>query len=407
MVLNNFWRLVTFEYKKILKKKSVMVTFLLALMVTVLSCVGTLIGYIYVNGEAAESKYESMIKDRAYDRALALEPIDSGLLIKTAKAYAKIPDSNQYTGTEEYERYARPYSRIYGIMRAIYNSNSDKFEFEDVQNLTKKQADDFYHARYNKLEDTLNSTTMSDKAKTKLLEMDESVKKPFILAFTDGYTRFFSIMYTVGILATFVAAICLSPIFSGEYTSGADQLILASRNGKKSLIGAKLFVGITLSASICVVLTSITYFESMLVYGFDGANAPLQLCMPLNPYPLTMGQTALIFSICILLANLLTTAITLLLSAKMKSPFGVIIIISVITIVPMFINASGTNVLQHNILSLIPSNMMGIWTVVSSMLFEFMGMMVRPYIFLPLFSTVVIVLILPFAYYSFKDHQIG
>ena len=336
MVLNNFWSLVTFEYKKILKKKSVMITFILALMVTVICCVGTLIGYIYVNGEATESKYEGMIKDRAYDRALAGEPIDSTLLMETAKAYAKIPDSNQYTVTEEYERYARPYSRIYGIMRAIYGNSSHKFEFEDVQNLTKKQADDFYRERYLKLEDTINRTTMRDKAKAKLLKMDKSVKKPFILAFTDGYTRFFSIMYSTGILACFVAAICLSPIFSGEYTSGADQLILSSRNGKKSLIGAKLFVGITLSASICVVLTSITYFESMLVYGFDGANAPLQLCMPFNPYPLTMYQTAIIFSICILLANLLTTAITLLLSAKMKSPFGVIVIITIITIVPMF-----------------------------------------------------------------------
>lgn len=252
----------------------------------------------------------------------------------------------------------------------------------------------------------MNTTTLSKRAKEKLLVLDDIVKKPFVLACTDGYTRFFSIMYTTGIVACFVAAICLSPIFASEYTTKTDQLILSSRNGKKSLILAKLFTGLTLSGGICSSLTILTYFECMMVFGVDGANTPIQLYLPLSTYPLTMLQMAVIFSLCILFANLLMSSIALLLSAKLKTPFGVIIIMSILTIAPMFMNASESNAVQHNMLALLPTNMMGLWMVTSPFLFEVFGCVLQPYIFMPMFAGIVTVFLMPFSYRMFKNHQI-
>jgi ABC-type transport system involved in multi-copper enzyme maturation permease subunit len=405
--MNNFWCLVGFEYKKILKKKSIILTLILALVLIMFSCVGILIGSHYEGGKRYESNYEGMLKDRAFDRALSGRAIDSELLLETSKAYAKIPSSDNYSTTKEYEQYARKYSRIYAIMRAAYNTKEDRFELEDAQNLTKEQADNFYQARYEKIKDTVNNTTLSAKAKEKLLTLEEGVKKPFIMDLTDGYTRFFTMMYTTGIIACFVIAICLAPIFSGEYTSGADQLILTSKNGKKSLIAAKLFTGVTLSFVICITFTLTTYFECMFVYGFDGANAPLQLYLPCCSYSLNMWQVAAIFSACVLFGNLFSAAITILLSSKFKTPFGVIIIISLIIVAPMFINISETNVLLFNLFSLVPTNMMALWMIIASVLFEPFGIPLQPYIFMPIFAGIMVVLILPFAYRGFKYHQIG
>jgi ABC-type transport system involved in multi-copper enzyme maturation permease subunit len=380
--MNNFWCLVGFEYKKILKKKSIILTLILALVLIMFSCVGILIGSHYEGGKRYESNYEGMLKDRAFDRALSGRAIDSELLLETSKAYAKIPSSDNY-------------------------STTNRFELEDAQNLTKEQADNFYQARYEKIKDTVNNTTLSAKAKEKLLTLEEGVKKPFIMDLTDGYTRFFTMMYTTGIIACFVIAICLAPIFSGEYTSGADQLILTSKNGKKSLIAAKLFTGVTLSFVICITFTLTTYFECMFVYGFDGANAPLQLYLPCCSYSLNMWQVAAIFSACVLFGNLFSAAITILLSSKFKTPFGVIIIISLIIVAPMFINISETNVLLFNLFSLVPTNMMALWMIIASVLFEPFGIPLQPYIFMPIFAGIMVVLILPFAYRGFKYHQIG
>lgn len=72
---------------------------------------------------------------------------------------------------------------------------------------------------------------------------------------------------------------------------------------------------------------------------------------PLSVYPLKMEGLAVICTICVHFANLLTAGITLLLSSKFKSPFGVIIISGVIIMAPMFVNPPDTNILLNNLLA--------------------------------------------------------
>ena len=209
--MHNFFDLVGYEYKKILKRKSVWVMLVLGVLIAVVTCAGVLIGDYYEDGIAFESQYEGMIKDRTYARKLAGRLLDKDLLIEAA----------------------------------------------------------------------------------------------------EGYNRFLVIMYTTAMIGSFIAAICVAPIFAGEYTSGADQLVLASIHGKKTLIWAKIFTGISLSILFCLSLIVITYLQCMFTYGFDGADAVWQLLMPMSPYPLTIGEVALIFVICILCANLFCTMITI------------------------------------------------------------------------------------------------
>jgi F0F1-type ATP synthase membrane subunit a len=73
----------------------------------------------------------------------------------------------------------------------------------------------------------------------------------------------------------------------------------------------------------------------------------------------------------------------------------------------MFINISETNVLLFNLFSLVPTNMMALWMIIASVLFEPFGIPLQPYIFMPIFAGIMVVLILPFAYRGFKYHQIG
>lgn len=405
--MNSFWNLTGYEFKKIFKKKSTIITLFLVIVVTALSCFGTVVGYQYVDGEPSATKMESMQTDRAYARALAGREIDSKLLMETAAAYSKVPPDGRYTLTEEYETYARPYSQIFFMMRPVYNTGGTRFELPDLQAFTEEQADSYYTRREEKMSEYISDMSVSDASKAKLAQLNDKVKEPFVFDYTDGYTEFLDTVFSVGLLVSFAVAILLSPIFSGEYISGADQLLLSSRHGKKKLIRSKVFTAMTISGGLSLFMTLLTYFLCMLIFGFDGGGSQLQLFFPLSAYPLTMGQTALLISVCILLANLLTTALTLLLSAKLKSPFGVIVIISLLIIVPLFITIPENNLLLSNLLCLLPTNMMTLRNVISHTMFELTGLSVEPYIFMPIFAGVLAIILSPFAYRGFKNHQIG
>lgn len=399
--MNSFLKMAGFEYKKILHKRSTRIILLISVIVTAFSVAGILTGNFYIDGKVYESNYQAMVKDRSYARALAGRMLDGKLLIEAADAYAKIPESDNYEYTVEYQTFARPYSEIYSIGRTIYNT-----AMKDFQVLTAEQAKQFYAARREQLAQLTEATGMSDKSKKKVLALDAQVETPFTFSYSDGYTRFFVIMYTTGLIAAFIMAVCTAPLFSGEYTSGTDQLILTSKYGKNRLITAKLFTGFSLAAAICLVLTAIVYVLSMLIFGFDGGNAQLQLYAPMSPYPLTMRQTALHLTVCVFFACILTSTITMLLSAKLKSPFGVIILVSLLLVLPMFINISGTNIAIYNLFHLLPANMMDFSVITDSIQYELFGLVIKPYVFLPLFAAAVSVLLPPLAYRAFKNHQI-
>jgi ABC-type transport system involved in multi-copper enzyme maturation permease subunit len=405
--MSSFWSLTGFEYKKILQKRSVWIMLLLALLVSAASVGGTLLGNTYVEGEVYESYYEAMVKDRNYARMLDGRALDGQLIMEAAEAYAKITDSDNYQSTANYQTFARPYSAVSSISRAIFSTAAGRFTTEDFQALKREQAEQFYSIRRDRQVQLVEDTGMSDKAKAQVLALDAQVQTPFKFSYVDGYTRFFVITYTLGLTAAFVMAVCVAPLFSGEYVSRADQLILASKHGKHKLILAKLFTGFSLAAAICLVLTAAVYLCSMLLFGSDGVNAPLQLYTPMSPYPLNMGQTALILATCVFFACLMTAAVTMLLSARLKSPFGVIILVSLLLIVPMFVNANQANLGLYKLLLLLPTNMMAFGAVTGDIQYQLAGLVIRPYVFMPLFAAGLCVLLAPLAYRSFKNHQIA
>ena len=263
--MSGFWNLVGFEYRKIFRKKSTLIALTLALLASVLSCWGTLMGQYYVDGKPYESNYQAMLRDRANARALSGRVIDETLLLEAAAAYATLPEgAANYTATEEYQQNARPYSELYGIARRVYRASQDGFGAAEFAALTPQQAKEFYALRDQAVAQNVEQTQMSRRAKDAVLAMDAGVETPWIFSYSEGYTRFFSILYTTGVIAAFVMAVCVAPMFAGEYTSGADQLILSSKFGKNRAIGAKLLAGFSLAGLLSLFFMAQTYLQCML-----------------------------------------------------------------------------------------------------------------------------------------------
>lgn len=405
--MKEFWALVSFEYRKILGKRSVKIALLLTLFLSVFSIWGTLMGSYYIEGELFESNAEAMKKDRAYARELSGRILDDKLLMEAADAYQTIPDSAAvYQSTEEYQKNARKYSSIYSLARQVYDTPNVRFGAPEMGTLDPARAEQFYEIRELCMTKQIENAPISENAKEVMMQYSVEVKEPWIFSYSDGYTRFMTIMATSGVMAAFVMVICLAPLFAGEYSNHTDQLLLSARYGKGKLIKAKFFTGFSMTGIVTLLITLQSYVQSMLTFGFDGGNANVQIYDALFPYPLTLKQAALLQSICVFFACMCMSALTMFFSSRMKSAFGVIILSVLLLCVPMFVKVSAYPLLGYLLFHLIPANMMQYDYIFSMIPYEIAGVVIPPYVMMPVAALCLCIILIPFAYRGFKHHQV-
>ena len=405
--MKEFWTLVSFEYRKILGKRSVKIALLLTLFLSVFSIWGTLMGSYYIEGELFESNAEAMKKDRAYARELSGRILDDKLLMEAADAYQTIPDSAAvYQSTEEYQKNARKYSSIYSLARQVYDTPNVRFGAPEMGTLDPARAEQFYEIRELCMTEQIENAPISENAKEVMMQYSAEVKEPWSFSYSDGYTRFMTIMATSGVMAAFVMAICLAPLFAGEYSNHTDQLLLSARYGKGKLIKAKFFTGFSMTGIVTLLITLQSYVQSMLTFGFDGGNANVQIYDALFPYPLTLKQAALLQSICVFFACMCMSALTMFFSSRMKSAFGVIILSVLLLCVPMFVKVSAYPLLGYLLFHLMPANMMQYDYIFSMIPYEIAGVVIPPYVMMPVAALCLCIILIPFAYRGFKHHQV-
>lgn len=89
-------------------------------------------------------------------------------------------------------------------------------------------------------------------------------------------------------------------------------------------------------------------------FGIDGWNLPLQINGTTVPYPLTFLEGTLINLGVIYLVLIAMIALTLFLSARMRSPYQVLIVIMPVLFIPMFLTPNGTSGLYNLLVFLTP-----------------------------------------------------
>ena len=402
--MHSFLTLTGFEYKKIFKRKSSIVALVLGVIAICASPLPMFFMMSYIDGEPYENHYEAMVKERAYALALSGRMVDAGLFGEMQDAYAMIPAIERYEASPEYQAYARPYNRLFWLLNREYGYGLD---LEGLASLTADDFRAFYQTRHDNVVAGIRAGAISDAAKERLIALNSVIETPYVYAHTDGFNALFGYIYTLGIICAFILAKCLAPMFADEYATGADQLLLTAKHGKGRLIAAKLCAALSLFVLYFLLLLALAYIMCSLVYGYDGAAAPVQLIMPFLAYPLSVAGAVGIFAACAFGGVFLFVAITLLLSSRLRSPFGVIIVVSVLLFVPMMVSVPETAVWLWQIFTLLPSGVMTQWHVFSHVPFDFFGLIALPYVVLPVYAFLAGAMMLPFTWRGFRRHQIG
>lgn len=404
-----FFQLTGYELKKILCRKRSVITLLVVILLGILSVFGTIVGnYYYMdeNGEEiAISRYEEEMIGRRNGEALSGRVIDADLIMEAVDAYRQVPlDKIYYDITPEYQSSARKYSEICEIVCWTMD-----LSIEEFQQLTREQAEQFDQIRRENKEYIIENLdiNMSENMKEYWRECIEKSPETLTYEYSGGYYRYVAIMYTTAIMSAAAVAIMISGIFSEEYVSGADNLILSSKHGKGLVIGAKLLAAFGIAAALIIFLMVVSYIEAMAVWGTSGAGAALTLLGNIFEYPITIGQSALFYSICTLGSILLFTALTTFFSAAFKTPFNTIVVMAIILIVPMFIVIPDSAPLWvFQLEQLLPTNMMAFWGAMSDLQYEIFGVVIPPYVFLPVFAIIASCVCICLSYRIFKRHQV-
>lgn len=406
--MNLFFGLAGYEFKKILCRKRTIITLTLVVLLGALSVFGTLLGNIYYEEENGEMTivpaYDEEMLERKHGEELSGRVIDADLIMEAVEAYGKLSTDRRNMTYQEYSENVIKYSEIYHIVSGALGLNG----MEDFQKLTREQAEQFDRIRREKRRHFIENSKLSENMRAYWQKcLDESCET-LIYEYSGGYYRFAAIMYTTAVMVGAAIAIVLSGIFSGEYASGADSLILSSKHGRGLVIGAKLFVTFAISVVLIILIAAISYAETMIVWGTNGANGQLVLMGDIFPYNITIGQSVLLYFLCALAACIFFAAITAMLSAMLKAPFNTIVIMAILLIVPMFINIPDEApiwVLTLN--NLLPTNMMAFWGAMYRYQYEVFGLIIPPYVFIPIFAAVASCVCAYFAYRVFRKHQIS
>lgn len=403
--MNNFWNLVGFEYKKIFTKKSVPISICLAVLTTILTILLVVMGSDTLTGM---SSYDTMLMDKEYELELAGRPLDAALILEASTAYREIPDDvYPYNGSKEYLQYARPYSSVYNLLNSAYANRGNAFDITDFQNISLTDATAYYEIRETQYRANLENNDMYSQANVeKVIALDAEVTKPFTMQYVDGYLRFFAFSTTNAFIVMFLIGFILSPLFSEEYQRGMDSLILTSKNGKRTQVLAKLVTAVSFSIAIAFIFLLIGYLLCMIVYGAEGANAQIQLHIPLITYNFTMLEVVGLLFVTTIFGSFLMTGICVCLSSIMDKSVAVLAICVVVIILGMVngVALPGFEKVRY----FLPSPMATYFDVITNQFsFNVLGTQVMLYQMVCIVAAVIGSALLLFAYRNFKRHQVS
>lgn len=202
-------------------------------------------------------------------------------------------------------------------------------------------------------------------------------------------------------------AICIvvAPVFSGEYQAGTDAVILSAKYGRTKLTTTKITASLLFGTAAFMLHIVVAHELPLAAFGIDGWNLPLQIANTTIPYPFTFLQAVLINIGIIYLVFLAMISLTLFLSAKMKSPYLVLIILVPILFIPMFLTPNGTTGAYNLILFLLPYRSI-IPEFGKYISYQFGDMVLDTLTIRAILYTFLTVSMLPLARLGFKKHSV-
>ena len=231
--------------------------------------------------------------------------------------------------------------------------------------------------------------------------------------YTGGWNYSIGYVYSLGAAMMAVLILLgLSSMFSGEYSSRMDSIILSSKYGKTKLIRAKIASSVIFIAVLDLIFNLINLLGNLIIFGTHGWDAPMQ-CLNsymYSPYNFTVFQYYLLQLLIHLGACIVFGLFVLLISSISKTQVLTFFICTVIFILPFMVDkvVAIKTPLADLITRFSYTWFMQVERLFSS--FKVYNILEHP-VFYPVIVIVLMVLLVPFCWCfiakSFKNHSIS
>ena len=401
--------LLSFEFKKIITKKACFYIIIAAVLMNLFFFFVTdlrsesysMLDHEY-KGIEAIAKEKSNVKEftgELTDEKIAKIHKEISLILDNPKNYVTEIDKNKQNLIDE--------TKI--DMEAIgYTQHAIDDEIKSLK--LESEIWDKDYQKYVSIHELIDSKLInSDGTLIPIAKAFPTLEQPLIYDYHTGYDRLIrSLTNWVAILLCIIVIVCISPVFADEYGTGTDAVILTTRYGKNKVVSAKIISSILFSITIFVGFALLNTCLYGFTYGLSGGNVSvfLDFWSSGKGYALTYFQQYIAALILGLLGTLFLTAITLLLSSKLKTAFSSIIMAALIAFIPAF-DIFKITIPLKKIFDFFPINIMSITSSFNRITnYNFFGTNIyQPYVMLAV-ALIGTVVLMPFAYRGFSRHQV-
>ena len=407
--------LIKYEFLKILRKKSTLIVMAASLLVTAFLFGLPILQFQTYNQDGVIKGLEGIVyeKEQAADYSVPLTNEYVTETIREVQQLFENPDNVGYDGYEQfliedaYWNGIAPRESLLNMIAKNYANPNESVGYNTLPDLDISEGVDFYAARQEKIEKLLNASSrnMSEEQKAYWRDMNSKVDALFQYGY---YTSWEVIISSFELLMFALLAVCIviAPVFSGEYQAGTDAVILSAKYGKTKLTTAKIIASFLFGTLAFTLHVVVALGLPLAAFGFDGWDLPLQIANTTIPYPFTFLQTVLVNLGVIYLVLFAMIGLTLLLSAKMKSPYLVLIVLVPVLFIPLFLSPNGTTGAYNLTLFLLPyrSTVPEIGKYIS---YQLGGLVLDAFTMRAILYTLLTAVMLPFARLGFKKHQVS
>lgn len=407
--------LVKYEFLKILRKKSTLIAMAVSLIITAVFFVLPITRFQIYNQDGVLRGLEGIAYEKGQyaDISVPLTNEYVAETIREVQALFENPDNIGYDGNEQfliedaYWNGIAPRENLLGLIARNYAAPNVSVGYNALTDLDVSDGTNFYQARQNKIEAILNnpSNRLSEAEKDYWRNMNNDVKEPFQYGYFGGWEIIIS-SFELLMFAILAICIVIAPVFAGEYQAGTDAVILSGKYGKTKLTTAKIVAALIFGVLAFTIHVLVAFGVPLMAFGMDGWNLPLQINGTTVPYPLTFMEGTLINLGVIYLVLIAMIGLTLFLSARMKSPYFVLIVVVPVLFIPMFLSPNGTTGIYNLFVLLTPYQSL-VPRFNSYLSYQFGSVILDAFAMRGLVYVILTLILLPLARIGFKKHQVA
>lgn len=419
--MNNFFTLYVYELKKIFHRKIVWITIGILIAIAVSMVIVAPLSSTYSVTTGSTTVEMNGFEYLAYEKENAQmqngQKIDDSLLEEVAEAYrgwhmveedgeedgsniASTTIAGDFTDEDMEERAIKreQYKEIYDY---VYYITGD---YEAIYSI---DADTLYQTRNDKLQYTWTEQQLTEGEKAYWLEKESTLDEPYTYEYAGGWETILEEFLTLNIMLFLAIAVCLANTFSDEHVRKTDQLILCSRYGKKRLFFSKIMAGVTFGVGSGILFLLTAVLTTLLVYGAEGADAAVQVYLPMCSWNMTMSQTVLVMSGVYVVASILYSIIAMFLSEAMKNGVAVMGIMTASMMFTMLVGIPYRFRLLSQIYELLPTVLVSVWQLWDDRLVKMGGVCLTNFQIAPMIYVMISGLLIIWGSKVYKNYQVS